>query len=96
MFNSYVKLPEGKFPDLQKTHPGRLWTLRDFALQHSNWDSFTDKGKLRVRVTQPQTPWSALRNCSYPPVSSNMAMGNPWKTPSRMVPPSYKLVYKPH
>ena len=27
---------------------GRLWTLRDFALQHSNWDSFTDKGKLRV------------------------------------------------
>ncbi|CAK9016197.1 unnamed protein product, partial [Durusdinium trenchii] len=26
----------------------RLWTLRDFALQHSNWESFTDKGKLRV------------------------------------------------
>ncbi|CAJ1406924.1 unnamed protein product [Effrenium voratum] len=26
----------------------KLWTLRDFALQHSNWDSFTDKGKLRV------------------------------------------------
>ena len=31
---------------------GRLWTLRDFALQNSNWESFTDKGKLRASSLQ--------------------------------------------
>lgn len=48
-FYDYVflcELKDEKSPIFQ--FRGRLWTLRDFALQHSNWDSFTDKGKLRV------------------------------------------------
>lgn len=48
-FHDYVflcELKDEKSPIFQ--FRGRLWTLRDFALQHSNWDSFTDKGKLRV------------------------------------------------
>lgn len=50
---------------------GRLWTLRDFALQHSNWDSFTDKGKLRVWLPDlKKTPsehdsWVITNKLSY-------------------------------
>eukprot|EP00435_Cladocopium_sp_Y103_P017091 s2193_g4.t1 len=42
----YLQVKRSHWPTLSPDC--RLWTLRDFALQHSNWDSFTDKGKLRV------------------------------------------------
>lgn len=42
----YLQVKRSHWPQLSPDC--RLWTLRDFALQHSNWDSFTDKGKLRV------------------------------------------------
>eukprot|EP00930_Biecheleria_cincta_P027768 TRINITY_DN19436_c0_g1_i1.p1 TRINITY_DN19436_c0_g1~~TRINITY_DN19436_c0_g1_i1.p1 ORF type:complete len:1092 (+),score=274.98 TRINITY_DN19436_c0_g1_i1:91-3366(+) len=42
----YVQVRRGHWPELSPDC--KLWTLRDFALQHSSWESFTDKGKLRV------------------------------------------------
>mmetsp|Transcript_41542 Transcript_41542/g.74625 ORF Transcript_41542/g.74625 Transcript_41542/m.74625 type:complete len:1073 (-) Transcript_41542:31-3249(-) len=42
----YIQVRRGHWPDLSPDC--KLWTLRDFALQHSNWESFTDRGKLRV------------------------------------------------
>ncbi|CAK9063577.1 unnamed protein product [Durusdinium trenchii] len=42
----YLQVKRSHWPQLSPDC--RLWTLRDFALQHSNWESFTDKGKLRV------------------------------------------------
>eukprot|EP00931_Biecheleriopsis_adriatica_P066161 TRINITY_DN40568_c0_g1_i1.p1 TRINITY_DN40568_c0_g1~~TRINITY_DN40568_c0_g1_i1.p1 ORF type:complete len:1056 (+),score=212.77 TRINITY_DN40568_c0_g1_i1:46-3168(+) len=42
----YVQVRRGHWPDLSPDC--KLWTLRDFALHHSNWESFTDRGKMRV------------------------------------------------
>ncbi|CAE7856417.1 Ankyrin repeat domain-containing protein 50 [Symbiodinium microadriaticum] len=42
----YLQVKRSHWPELSADC--RLWTLRDFALQNSNWESFTDKGKLRV------------------------------------------------
>ncbi|CAE7566201.1 ANKRD50 [Symbiodinium natans] len=42
----YLQVKRSHWPELSPDC--RLWTLRDFALQNSNWESFTDKGKLRV------------------------------------------------
>mmetsp|Transcript_19841 Transcript_19841/g.46370 ORF Transcript_19841/g.46370 Transcript_19841/m.46370 type:complete len:1058 (+) Transcript_19841:62-3235(+) len=42
----YLQVKRSHWPELSPDC--KLWTLRDFALQNSNWESFTDKGKLRV------------------------------------------------
>eukprot|EP00933_Yihiella_yeosuensis_P059123 TRINITY_DN6004_c1_g2_i1.p1 TRINITY_DN6004_c1_g2~~TRINITY_DN6004_c1_g2_i1.p1 ORF type:complete len:1131 (-),score=249.58 TRINITY_DN6004_c1_g2_i1:561-3953(-) len=42
----YVQVRRGHWQNLSPDC--KLWTLREFALEHPNWEAFSDKGKLRV------------------------------------------------